>query len=28
MKGFAGKEGARVGFGECKGTILPALNEN
>jgi fumarylacetoacetase len=24
MKGYASKEGARVGFGECKTTILPA----
>ncbi len=25
IKGFAEKEGVRIGFGECKGRILPAL---
>jgi fumarylacetoacetase len=25
IKGFAEKEGVRIGFGECKGKILPAL---
>jgi fumarylacetoacetase len=25
MRAFAEKHGVRIGFGECKGTILPAL---
>lgn len=25
MKGYAEKNGVRIGFGECKGTILPAI---
>ncbi|EAR94691.1 fumarylacetoacetase (macronuclear) [Tetrahymena thermophila SB210] len=28
MKGFAEKNGIRVGFGECAGKVLPALPEN
>jgi fumarylacetoacetase len=24
MRGFAEKDGVRIGFGECKGKILPA----
>ncbi|MCK6617665.1 MAG: fumarylacetoacetase [Cyclobacteriaceae bacterium] len=25
LRGYAGRDGVRIGFGECKGTILPAL---
>jgi len=28
MKGFAEKDGIRVGFGECSGKILPPHPEN
>jgi fumarylacetoacetase len=24
MKGYAARDGVRIGFGECKGKILPA----
>jgi fumarylacetoacetase len=25
LRGWAGPEGARVGFGECRGTVVPAV---
>jgi len=28
MKGFAEKDGVRVGFGECVGKIMPSLPES
>ncbi len=28
MKGYAESNGVRIGFGECRGTILPAINES
>lgn len=28
MTGWAFRNGKRIGFGECEGTILPALDES